>query len=525
MSSTFPDLEGRQQAAGIEAEARLLALGFANLAALDRVVGRVLPRHFADELHRRVWRTLTEARQAGEREIDVLTVHQRLGGDADLLPALVEIEQQSPGVAVTADRVQSLAGTVLTLAQRREQEAALNAAAVIAFDHERPAAQRLEEARKLLEQVEQAQAQRFAVVPVAGLHEQEAPVFVWDGLIPVGHVTLWGAHGGTGKSLMALMLAVSVAQGLPLFNVPTMPGRVVFFSGEDDGGLLRHRLGFICEGLGIDPADLEGKLFLVDATAHDPVLYAQQDRSKGGTTPTYEALRAYIRETEPALVILDNASDVYAGSEIDRPSVRAFMRHAALLGRGVGAAVLLLAHVDKGTSRNAQPKNTEGYSGSTAWSNSARSRLFMARADDGAITLEHQKSNLGKLRGPIRLFWPEGGLPQVDEAFGPVVQGIADRAHEKALLKLVHEFTQRGEFVTTATTSRTHAAKLLRHEPTYPRLKDSEVFDLLRRCERSGYLERTLFKGPDRKERERWSVTATGASFAGIAATAATAAT
>jgi len=68
--------------------------------------------------------------------------------------------------------------------------------------------------------------------------------------------------------------------------------------------------------------------------------------------------------------------------------------------------------------------------------------------------------------------------------------------------------------------------KLLKEEASYPkRLKDSEVFDLLRRCERSGYLERTTYKGADRKPRERWNVTKTGMDFASIhAASAASAA-
>ena len=58
------------------------------------------------------------------------------------------------------------------------------------------------------------------------------------------------------------------------------------------------------------------------------------------------------------------------------------------------------------------------------------------------------------------------------------------------------------------------------------KLKDGAVFDLLRRAERAGHLERVLFKGGDRKQRERWQVTEAGAAFAGIvAATAATAAT
>lgn len=150
----------------------------------------------------------------------------------------------------------------------------------------------------------------------------------------------------------------------------------------------------------------------------------------------------------------------------------------------------------------------------------------MSRDKEGTLLLRHQKCNVGKLREPLRLVWPDGGIPQPDEVFGPIVQGIADRGQTKALLKLIAEFTERGEFITTATTSRTHAAKLLHQEPAYPKLKDGEVFDLLRRAERAGQLERVSFKGTDRHQRERWQVTAPGAAFAGIpAATAGTAAT
>ena len=527
-SNTFPDYDLGQSEpatakdASIRAAEKML-LGFAtfNLSALDHADG-LQEQHFLDDDLRTVFRRLQAERAAGSSETD-----PDLVGLADVAsPAeLDKFEKQAP--SIKPDRIKTLASKVIEGWQRRELRRSGN---VLGFD-DGPVAEQIEAMKRRLDHIAGAVPGRaagspFAVIPVTGLHDQDAPTFIWDGLIPANHVTLLAAHGGTGKSLVALLLAVCVAMELPLFDVPTRQGPVVFFSGEDDGPLLRHRLNFICERLGINPADLEGNLHLIDATAHDPVLYAQQDRNKSSTTPTYDALRTYVREVKPALLILDNASDVFAGSEIDRTAVRAFMRHAALLGRDVGAAVLLLAHVDKGTSRGDRSKNTEGYSGSTAWSNSSRSRLFMSRADDGSITLEHQKSNLGKLRDPIRLFWPDGGLPQLDLEFGPVVQGIADRNHEKALLKLIHEFTQRGEHVPTAVQARPNAVKLLREESTYPkRLKDGEVFDLLRRCERSGYLERSTYKGPDRKPRERWNVTGAGMDFASIhAASAASAA-
>mgnify|MGYP000901339228 CR=1 FL=1 len=36
------------------------------------------------------------------------------------------------------------------------------------------------------------------------------PAFVWDGYLPRGTVSLFGAHGGTGKSTIALMLALFI---------------------------------------------------------------------------------------------------------------------------------------------------------------------------------------------------------------------------------------------------------------------------------------------------------------------------
>lgn len=75
----------------------------------------------------------------------------------------------------------------------------------------------------------------------------EPPVrYVWEGRCPRGVVTLLGAHGGTGKSLVALMLSVAAATGRPLFGVPTERTNVLFASFEDATPVLRRRLANIC---------------------------------------------------------------------------------------------------------------------------------------------------------------------------------------------------------------------------------------------------------------------------------------
>ena len=361
-------------------------------------------------------------------------------------------------------------------------------------------------------------------VDVAGVLARPSPPprFVWDGYAPRGVVTLLGAHGGTGKSTIALMLAAAVATGRELFGIATDASPVVFASFEDGAHIVRHRLEHICQCWDINPAELAA-LHIVDGTAN-PELFACDGRGPGSVTPAYSELLALVKQTGAGLVIVDNASDAYGGDEIQRRQVRAFMRALAVIAREADAAVLLLAHVDKGTSRN-ERSDTEGYSGSTAWHNSARSRIFMSRAD-GLLKLAHQKSNLAKLREPLALQWPEGGLPQAVQALSPMVQGISDRVDTKALLRLIAEFSERGEHVTTATTSRSHAAKLLCNEPSYPKGRTpTDVFDLLRKAERAGHIERTTYQGADRKLREAWRVTDTGRQFAELPPLAATAAT
>lgn len=351
-----------------------------------------------------------------------------------------------------------------------------------------------------------------------------APRFVWEGYLPRGVVAMLGAHGGTGKSTIALMLAVAAATGRPLFGVNTEPSRVLFLSLEDGGPIVRHRLAHICRAWGIEPEEL-ANLQVFDGT-DDPELFATTGRDAGTTTGTYAELCKLAKGAD--LVIVDNASDAYGGDEIQRRQVRAFIRSLGWIARDNDASVLLLAHVDKNTSRARKAEGGEGYSGSTAWHNSVRSRLFMTRDAEGGLLLEHQKTNFGKLREPLNLFWPADGLPQLDAAPTGVVAHIADRVNTQALLKLIAEFTERGEYVGTATTSRTHAAKLLAGESTYPKgLKQNDVFDLLRRAERAGYLARVEYRGADRKARERWEVTHQGRTHAGLpaAATAATAAT
>ena len=354
-----------------------------------------------------------------------------------------------------------------------------------------------------------------------------APVFVWDDYLPRGQVALLGAHGGTGKSTIALMLGVCAPLGRPLFGVSTQPCKVLFVSLEDGEHIVRHRLAHICRAWGIDPQDLHDRLIVVDGTEH-PELFSAESRGAGDRTPTYFELRQLVQAEGIGLVIVDNASDAFGGDEIQRRQVRAFMRALAEVARATDCAVLLLAHVDKTTSRNKKAEGGEGYSGSTAWHNSARSRLFLTRGDDGLLTLEHQKANLGRRRDPVTLQWPENGLPGLVEAGAgfagfagfPGQQGRADDERAVSLLKLIAEFEGRGQYCSPATTSRNHVHALLRSEPAFQSLKlgTDATKRIVNQCQRAGWIEPLDYRSADRKPHQRWTVTQEGRTFAGLPA-------
>lgn len=345
------------------------------------------------------------------------------------------------------------------------------------------------------------------------------PGFVWDGYLPRGNVTLMGAHGGTGKSTIALMLAVCAALGRPLFGVDTQACKVLFASLEDGAGVVRHRLAAICKAWLIDPELLRDRLHIVDGTEH-PELFAAETRGAGLTTASYYELCRLVQRENVGLVLVDNASDAFGGDEIQRRQVRAFMRALNQVARLTDCAVMLLAHVDKATSRARKAEGGEAYSGSTAWHNSARSRIFLTRGDDGLLTLEHQKSNLGRKREPITLNWFEGGFPQLVDGGGSRQQGRADDDRAVALLRLMAEFSDRGQYCSPVATARNSVHAMLRSEPDFQKLKLSgdDTKRIVNQCQRAGWIASTTYRKLDRKQGERWTVTGEGRAFAASAA-------
>lgn len=235
------------------------------------------------------------------------------------------------------------------------------------------------------------------------------PPDVVQALVPRDEVTLLTGHGGSGKSLMAMILAAHVACGRPWAGFEVMQCRALVLTIEDSEAVVRVRLRRIASRYALPVELIERNIVILDGSQADASL-AFEVMQDGVRRIEPGIAFAELRETAAGfgLVIIDNASDAFDGSENDRRQVRTFMRRMlARLAVEVGAGVLLLAHVDKVAARHGGNDNT--YSGSTAWHNSARSRLALIEAE-GQHMLRQEKRQHGRAAEPVRLAWSDDGV-------------------------------------------------------------------------------------------------------------------
>jgi RecA-family ATPase len=235
--------------------------------------------------------------------------------------------------------------------------------------------------------------------------------------IPLANVTMLNGDGAAGKTTIALQLGAATPRGTDwLGSVIDTPGPALFMTAEEDRDEIHRRLAAIVDHQGIGFGDLTG-LHLLCLPDADAVLGIPDRNGVIRSTPLFVSVAAAAADIRPTLIVIEAAADVFAGNENDRAQVRQFIALLRRLALGTGAAVLLIAHPS--LTGMASGKGT---SGSTAWNNSVRSRLYFTGAkkpddDDEADIreLKVMKSNYGPAGEIVRLRWqrgvfvPEGG--------------------------------------------------------------------------------------------------------------------
>jgi archaellum biogenesis ATPase FlaH len=330
--------------------------------------------------------------------------------------------------------------------------------------------------------------------------EPEPTSWRLEGWLPDGTVTLLAANGGVGKSNLSLQLSVALAIGKPFMSMTTQASRVLVLSGEDEARTMHFRVANICADQNVPMHALRENLVVYDLTQADCVLWRD-----GHPTERMQWLADTAVRTKAQMIVIDNASDVFADNENDRTAVRGFMRALNLIAHTTGAAVLLLAHVDKASVRvGAGLDSNSTFSGSTAWNNSARSRWAMVR-DDKAIMLRHEKCNLGPLQDPIELEFD--AVSKTFKAYG-TIPGSAFAAkmmretQQAAILSMVADATDAQMNLSMLPTAPTNIYRSLQDDPKFPHRVDRKQFFMhLRDLIAKGLLIEEEYDGSNRSSR------------------------
>jgi hypothetical protein len=269
-----------------------------------------------------------------------------------------------------------------------------------------------------------------------------APPREWlvEGWIPAGDVSLLAGDGGTGKTLLALQLAIAAAYDTPWLDRTVMHCPSVFFCAEESMPELHYRVEKLATPL-ISIRPLPRRLRLISA-AHTDAELITFEAGAPMTSPILSEVERGIGEMRAGLLVIDAQADAFGGDEVDRRQVRTFVRKLRELALRNRCAVLLLAHPSVDGMRSGR-----GYSGSTHWSNSVRSRMYFTAVTGNPElrNLELMKSNRARKGECILMRW-------VNDRFVVETAMSADRAgHEQArevFLDLMRVMARTGQKVT-----------------------------------------------------------------------------
>jgi hypothetical protein len=247
------------------------------------------------------------------------------------------------------------------------------------------------------------------LAPIRFVEGEAIPCREWTvpGWIPKRKVTLIQGDGGDGKTSLMQQLQSSCATGLPWLGLAVKECPSIGFYTEDEERDLKIRQAAIDAAYGLSCAN-DGKMSLFSRTDQDNELIVFSASGKPELTRFYRQVVEAAMDFCAGLVTLDVAVDLFGGDEIKRRQVRAFMALLNALARTIDGAVVLSSHVSQSAIRT-----QGGHSGSTDWSNAARSRLYLCRPKDedgvglNARILTRKKAQFASAGDAINLHWKD----------------------------------------------------------------------------------------------------------------------
>ncbi|MBT8521125.1 AAA family ATPase [Polynucleobacter paneuropaeus] len=274
----------------------------------------------------------------------------------------------------------------------------------------------------ILGQSHASNAERFNLIPAAGLLATLPPKRDWviQDFLPSKIVAAVIAAGGTGKSYLAMHIAVCVASGTPLFgrHRPRSAAKVVFISGEDDQNELQRRLHKVVAGLSPQARHLVNQnLQFIDLADSFELFTERNNKGEIDITKIPGLICEQVINqigSDIGLVIVDPVARFRGGEENLAADATRFVQALQQIRDQLNTSVLCLHHVNKGAGTGGNQNNARGSSAfidgvrlvfqlNALLEPEIRKSYGNPLAFPPLLTLQSVKSNYGKPAEPMIL--------------------------------------------------------------------------------------------------------------------------
>lgn len=240
--------------------------------------------------------------------------------------------------------------------------------------------------------------------------------FLAGDMFPIGAVSSFYGHGGTGKTMAMLDLMLAAALALDpeerrWFGRTVRPAVSLGLFAEEAGNELGSRLIALSDG-----REARGALnyldhamrvipMLNDGYGAEPLWRRDSEGDLiasdlwGRITETAAEMLPRHADEAPMLIVLDAASSFFGGDELKRDHARAFLAELNRAAAEWDAAIILIAHPSQ------EGIKSGGYSGSTGWWNHTRQLVTMEPAPRLKADPDHISRSVVTIRknnyGPV----------------------------------------------------------------------------------------------------------------------------
>ena len=358
-AKTKPPIYDREPPHNVEAERAVLAAILINPAAFPLAEAILTPTHNGDPgpfyipAHQQIYNAAAAVHTAGDK-VDLVTVYQQLQatGHAEECGGVTAVADLT-NAAPTSANIEHYARIVAQNWRNRERIALASQIMTALYDGDH-------------ETADTYQVQLVAVAAVAAQKFQDTPLpdnwfdefippqqFVFNGVWPVGHTSLFIGPGGLGKSFLVLIAAVScilkrTLSGAFVVNSERAKGRAVYLTLEDNLQECQRRLQKIFKVYNLSKTDQS-------TVKHNLKLCCRREftavsvNSDKSLSPSTEmrSFATMCRDFDPDIIFCDPVIKMVGMMDNNSNSeVACFM---AMMGAILpdSAALVLVAHVAK----------------------------------------------------------------------------------------------------------------------------------------------------------------------------------